>query len=182
MEVNGGNTNASSCDINCNAINNSSRPIDQLSNGWKRVSEGSSTSQLKDVGERSASLPEPGISRMITVEIIIRGIEEQAHAAIISIAGRPYLQRRFLEKSTKRIEAQDTHFEKNTLHESKGAEKCMRSMSLMLALKRDCLEALSMLTERMGVYENKIKVMSPDVHSKFKTPDFSSLEGDFIEN
>ncbi|VDN08587.1 unnamed protein product [Thelazia callipaeda] len=37
----------------------------------------------------------------------------------------------------------------------KDAKKCMRSMNPILAFKRDC-HALSMLTERMRVYESKI--------------------------
>ncbi|VDN05307.1 unnamed protein product [Thelazia callipaeda] len=51
--------------------------------------------------------------------ISLQELKKQANAANISIAGCPCSQKRFLEESAKRIKAQDTYFQKNTLHQSK---------------------------------------------------------------
>ncbi|VDN06784.1 unnamed protein product [Thelazia callipaeda] len=86
-------------------------------------------------------VPEPGASRIITLEAIVRGIKtprtnekflcaiileelnKQADSVITSIAGRSCSQKRFLEESMKRINSQNAHFEENTLHEHDEARQ-----------------------------------------------------------
>ncbi|VDM99953.1 unnamed protein product [Thelazia callipaeda] len=49
-------------------------------------------------------------------------LKKKTNAVIISIAGRPCSQKRFLEKLTKGIKTQDLYFGQNTLHESKAPQ------------------------------------------------------------
>ncbi|VDM95274.1 unnamed protein product [Thelazia callipaeda] len=55
-------------------------------------------------------------------------------------------------------------------------------MNLILAFKRDCHEALSMLTKLVRVYESKIKTNDSDAHWKSKTSDLICSESSFIGN
>ncbi|VDN08195.1 unnamed protein product [Thelazia callipaeda] len=95
-------------------------------------------SYVKGVKEHTPSVPEPSISRMITLETIVCEIETPR-------ATWPGEVLKAVERTLEgeRLGGKDL----------KETKKCMREMNLILALKRDCHEALSILTAHVRVYE-----------------------------